>query len=509
MNPIFLIRYMLMLAIITTTLHTEAMAFTWFKRPHTSKISQFFHPVPLSKKQVRVNIPNTYTPATSVEAPAKELPLSPENPQANAALINWRTFFADDYLSTFIDTALANNQELKIFEQDVQIARNEVQEKQGEYLPKVGLGFGLGHRKNSEHTDEGLQEKLFEKNELRSRSLNLDVGANFSWEVDIWRKLRNAKDAASMRLLAQQEGRYFLVARLVAEIARTYYELMALDNSLKILDQNITVQSAACHKMQLLKQYARANQLAVNRFQAQLLDTKTQRFELKQQIVETENRLRFLTGVYEERPILRHSERFMTLPVAVLQTGVPAQLLENRPDIRQAMFAIQATKLDLKSVQAQLYPSVGIKAGIGFSAFDPTFLFNPTSLVYNALGEIMTPLINRKAILARIRTTDATQVQAIFAYEQTLLQAYTDVLNQLAKTKNMQQSLALKQKEVALLNESVEIANSLFRYAKADYVEVLLTQEERLVAQKELVSIKMELMGTRIALYRTLGGGWQ
>jgi outer membrane protein TolC len=285
---------------------------------------------------------------------------------------------------------------------------------------------------------------------------------------------------------------------------------MALDTSLKILDENITIQEAAFVKMQTLKHYAKANQLAVNRFEAQLNKTKSQRAETSQSIVEKENRLKFLSGIYSEGPIVRHSDQFMALPVNELQTGVPVQLLENRADIRQAEAAIKAAKLDLKSVKAQLYPSLMITAGSGFSGFSPALWFKtPQSLFYNAVGGFTMPLLNRKAIIAQIQTADAYQTQTVLTFEQTLLQAYTDVLNQESNIKNMQQAFDTKKREVVLLEESIATANSLFKYAKATYVEVLLTQEEKLNAEKELVQVKMNLVGSRVDLYRALGGGWQ
>jgi outer membrane protein TolC len=192
-----------------------------------------------------------------------------------------------------------------------------------------------------------------------------------------------------------------------------------------------------------------------------------------------------------------------------LQTGVPVQLLENRADIRQAEAAIKAAKLDLKSVKAQLYPNLTIQAGTGFSGFDPQLLFRPQSLFYNATGGLMVPLINRKAIIARIQTADAFQTQSVLTYEQTLLKAYTDVLNQESNIRKMQQAFETKKREVVLLEESIGTANMLFKYAKATYVEVLLVQEEKLNAEKELVEVKMNLVGSRVNLYRALGGGWR
>ncbi len=460
----------------------------------------FFHPFTLLEKKQTFNVPKIY------DTPQLQGSVAVDS----ASSINWRHFFSDPDLVFLIETALANNQEFNITIQDIEIAASEVKERRSEYLPKVGLGVGASYIRPSENTTEGVLDKITEKGFFRNPDYNLNIGPSLSWEVDIWKRLRNAKESARLRMVAQYEVRNFLISRLVTEIARNYYELMALDTSLKILDANISIQEAAFLKMQALKHYAKANQLAVNRFEAQLLNTKSQRFQTIQSIVEKENRLKFLSGIYDERPITRHSEQFMTLPVNELQTGVPTQLLANRADIRQAEASIKAAKLNLKSVKAQLYPNLTIQAGTGFSGFNPQLLFRaPQSLFYNAIGNFAVPLINRKAIIARIQIADANQTQAVLNYEQTILKAYTDVLNEVSNIKNMQQAFDTKKREVIILEESIGTANMLFKYAKATYVEVLLTQEEKLNAEKELVEVKMKLVGSRVDLYRALGGGWR
>jgi len=481
--------------------HLSVLALFVFNLQEPVLARSWFHPLNLVQKKANFNVPLQYTQTQTNVSPSDEFD--------NAADISWRNFFSDPYLANLIDTALSNNQELNIFLQDVEIAKNDVKAAKSEYLPKVGLGLGAESFKVSKHSREGNIDRVIDRNDLRNPNSAFNVGANMTWEVDIWKKLRNAKNASQMHLMAQKEGRNFLVSRLVSEIARNYYELMALDNSLMIIDENIRLQEKAYLKMKLLKAYAKANNLAVNRFEAQLLKTKSQRFEVSQQIIEKENRLKFLSGIYDATPVLRNSKQLLSMQVNELQIGVPVQLLKNRPDIRQAEYTVKAARLELKSVKASLYPQLSIDANTGFSAFDPALLFNPKALVYDVMGNLMTPLINRQAILARIGIADAYQTQTALNYEQTLLQAYTEVLNQMAKIKNMQQSYATKQKEVTLLDASVVIANSLFKYAKADYIEVLLTQEEKLNAQKDLVDLKMNLVGSKVDLYRALGGGWQ
>ena len=427
------------------------------------------------------------------------------------AEIDWRTYFDDPRLIELIDTALQNNQELNIVLQELIVSQNEVLEKSGEYLPFVNVGAGIGAEKAGRFTRDGAVEhslEIEEGKEFPEPLGDFQFGAVASWEVDIWRKLRNTKDAAQLRYLAANEGKNFLVSNLIAEIAHSYYELMALDNLLEIINNNAAIQEEALRKVKIQKQNAKANQLAVNRFEAQLLKTQNLQYDIRQQIVETENRINFLVGRYPST-IERNTAGFMNLELDSIQAGIPARLLQNRPDIRQAEYRLQAANLDVYVARADFYPSLDISAGIGFQAFNPSFLLNPESIFYNLLGDLTAPLLNKKAIRARYNMASAMQIQAVYEYEQIILNAYTDVLNQLAKLENYANSFSTKQREVDILSKSVNIANSLFRYAKADYVEVLLTQEEVLDAKMELVETKLQQLQAKVEIYRALGGGWQ
>lgn len=437
--------------------------------------------------------------------------ISAQGDTSNVAAVDWKSYFEDPYLIALIDTALLHNQELNIVLQEIEIGKNEVLEKKGEYQPFVNLGVGTGAEKPGRFTRDGAVEhnlEIKEGKEFPEPLGDFVLGATASWEVDIWRKLRNAKDAAQLRYLAKTEGKNFLQTQLIGEIAISYYELMALDNLLDIINQNLAIQEDALEKARQLKEYAKANQLAVNRFEAQLLNTRNQQYAIRQRMVETENRLYFLTGAYPTA-IPRHSKNMMQIKLDSLQAGIPSQLLENRPDIRQAELEIAAAKLDVKSAKANFYPQLDLRAGIGYQAFNPAYLFNPESLIFNAAGDLMAPLINRKAIQAQFNMASAQQIQSVFAYEQTILNAYTDVINQMAKLENYTNSFDTKSREVEVLRQSVEVANSLFQFAKADYVEVLLTQEEALDAEMELVEIKLSQLQAKVELYRALGGGWQ
>lgn len=429
----------------------------------------------------------------------------------NTAKVSWRDYFTDPNLVALVDIALKNNQELNITLQEIEIARNEVRARKGEYLPFVDINAGAEVEKVGRYTSKGASEANTEiepGTETPEPLQNYQIGVFARWEVDIWNKLHNAKKAAVARYLSTVEGRNFMVTQLVAEIANSYYELMALDNQLDIVRQNIDIQTNAFEMVKAQKEAAKVTELAVRRFQAQVLNTRSLQFNIRQQIIETENHLNFLVGRYPQT-IQRNSSVFNTLIPDSIRAGIPSQLLANRPDIKQAEFNMAAAKLDVSVAKARFYPSFGISAGLGFQAFNPSHLLKtPESLLYSMAGDLVAPLVNRNAIKAAYYSANAGQIQAIYNYERTILNAYVEVANQMAKISNLKSSYDLKEQEVQALNQSVIISNDLFISARADYMEVLLTQRDALDSKFELIETKMQQMHAWVNIYQALGGGW-
>lgn len=428
----------------------------------------------------------------------------------NSGKLAWDNYFTDTNLQGLINQALQNNQELNIILQEIAQSRNEVTGKKGEYLPTVGAKVGAAVDKVSRYTNIGAMEAttdIVPGKEMPEPVFDLGVGIQAQWETDIWGKLRNATKAQVQRYLASIEGKNFMTTNLIAEIANSYYELLALDNELIVLNENIKIQQNAYLVVNDLKQNARSNKLAVKRFEAQILNTQGLQYAIKQQIVETENRINYLVGRFPQ-PVARDYNAFDTLIPPLVYTGIPADLLENRPDIKQAAYELAAAKLDIKSAKARFYPSLDLTAGLGFRAFDPTYLIKPEAYLANLVGELTAPLINKRAINAAYSNANARQIQAVYNYEQKILNAYIEVTNQLSKIQNLASSVAIKTNEVNALTESVGIANDLFKYARADYMEVLLTQRDALESKFDLVEKKVSQLKASVSIYKALGGGW-
>jgi len=427
----------------------------------------------------------------------------------NIASVKWRQYFTDPYLIAIIDSALKNNQELNIALREIEIDKNEIQARKGEYLPFVNLAGVAGVEKTGRYTWDGLSEEDLKSNPEKGPKYIGDfrTGVYASWELDVWKKLRNAKKSAVVKYFSTIEGRNFMVTNIISEIASSYYELLALDNMMSIVQQNIDIQKNALLMVKLEKEAAKVSQLAVNRFDAQLLHTQNLQYGIQQQIVETENKINFLAGRISKH-VARTNTDLNDISVEIVQSGIPSQLLLNRPDIRQAELNLAASKLDVQVARANFYPSFRLTAGTGFTAFNPGFIFSPESLLYNIAGDAVGPLINKNGIKAAYKNANEKQFISAYEYERTILNSFIEVVNHLSLIDNYKKSYEAKSKEVEILNQSIDISNKLFISSKADYIEVLLTQREALDSRMELIETKLNQLKAKVNIYRSLGGGW-
>ena len=430
---------------------------------------------------------------------------------SNIATLSWRRFFTDKNLANLIDTALLRNQELNITFQEIEMAKNDVLLRQGPLRPYLSARLGVAIEKVGRYTSQGAGDA---NTEIKPGIVVPEILGDYtptlyaSWEVDIWKKLRNAKKAAITRYLSTIEGKNFVLTNLVAEVASSYYELLALDNQLEIVRQSINLQQNALEIVKIQKQATKATELGVKKFEAEVLKSQSLEFDLLQNIKETENKINFLLARFPQN-IPRDKSSFLTLTPGTVSSGVPSQLLANRPDIKRAELELVAAKLDVKVARAEFYPSLGISAVLGLQAFKPSYLLTiPESLLFSLAGDLTAPLINRSAIKAEFYTANARQVQALFNYERSILNAYLEVSSQLSKIENVGKSYALKAKQVDALAQSIEIANDLFKSARADYFEVLMTQRDALESKLELVETKKEQLTAVVNIFRDLGGGW-
>lgn len=434
---------------------------------------------------------------------------------ANVATINWKKYFTDSILIDLIDTALANNLDVLIAYQKIQASRAHVKYAKGLSAPKVNAAVTAGGEKFGDHTmtgvgnfDTNLSQNITSDQQVPDNVVpEYYLGLQSSWEVDVWGKLRNKRKAATATYLASVEGKNWVITNLITEVATTYYELLASNSEKKILDETIELQKNQLEIVQVQKEAGRANELAVNQFQAQLLQSKTLRLELTQNIIQTENHLNYLLGRYPQ-PVTIDTTTFTAALPTEIQVGIPSQLLSNRPDIKKAEQELKASKANMLSAKAAFYPSFSITATLGLNSFNPNYIFSPTSLAYNAFGGLVAPLINQSAIKAHYRTAKAEQLEAMYNYQKHILNGYVEVYNQMVYIDNLSQMYDLKEEQVKVLTNSIETASELFLTGRATYLEVILTRSATLQAKLQLIEIRKKQLEAIVNVYRALGGGW-
>ena len=428
---------------------------------------------------------------------------------------NWRTFFGDDNLTALIDTALSGNFDLRIATQRIEQARATFDYSRGFLAPQVNLAASAGVDRYGRNTlngvgnfDTNLSDNVRGNLLIPNPTPDFFVGARSTWEVDIWGKLRNRRKAAYLRLLESEKGRHAVITGLVAEIARQYYTLLALDGEREIIQKNIDYQTNALELVRIQKQAGRVTELAVQQFAAQLLNTRSRQGQVRQQIIEAENELNRLLGRYPQ-PIARgRSLQTRDLPGSVL-TGLPARMLVRRPDIQQAELDLQAANVDVAVARAEFLPSLNLTGYVGLNAFRLGTLVNPASIAAGLLGGLSAPVFNRRFIRANYRGSVAQSREVFYRYRQTIVNGFSEVTTNLRGVENYRQVAQLQAEEVRTLTNEVNISNDLFRSGYATYLEVITAQRSVLEAELALVNTKRAQFLSLTDLYRSLGGGWE
>lgn len=451
---------------------------------------------------------------TNLVISEKPLPAAYINPSdtISIAKVNWKEYFDDPLLVQLIDTALLNNPDMSIALQKIEIARAGVKAAKGSLLPQLNASINGGVRRFGRYTMDGAGNISTEMTPGKIVPVNLPdmfLGFQSSWEVDLWGKLKSKHQSALTQFLASTEGARIVSSSLISDIAVSYYELLALDHELEIIRQTIQRQQDALEIVKLQKETGRTNELAVQQFQAQLLNTRSAEKEILQQITEFENHINFLSGRFPQALERKKEVLFKEIPKQI-QTGLPVQLLENRPDIREAELQVKASKFDLKTAKAAFLPGMNLTAGLGFQAFKPEYLFmTPASVTYTALGGLIAPLVNLNALKANFNFAKANQLSAMHLYQKRILNGYVEVINQLSAIKNLQDLGMLKKEQNTVLNSSVDMSTELFRTGRASYLEVLLAQQNSLQAKFELINVNKRQHIAAVHVYKALGGGWQ
>ena len=405
------------------------------------------------------------------------------------ASLSWRELFTDPKLQALIETGLQNNTDLNIARLKVTEAEATLMTSRLAYLPSISFEPSGTLRS----VDGNAMTKSY------------DIAASASWEVDIFGKLTNAKRGAKAALEQSEAYRQAVQTQLIATIANSYYSLLMLDAQLDISERTAANWGENVRAMKALKAAGDATELAVAQSEASKLSVDASIASLRQQIDQMENTLTALLGIAPQK-IDRTTIGEQRFPTE-LAAGVPLQLLQRRPDVRQSEATLAQAFYATNAARAAFYPSITLSGSAGWTNAAGAAITNPGQWLFTAVGSLVQPLFNRGKNIANLRIAKAQQEEALLSFRQSLLDAGTDVNNALIQWQTARQRQQIDQQQILSLESTVRSSELLMQYSSQNYLEVLTARQTLLQAELTAVSDRFDEIQGVINLYHALGGG--
>ena len=333
------------------------------------------------------------------------------------------------------------------------------------------------------------------------------LGLSSSWEADVWGKLRSTRRAYAASVLQSEAYRRVVLTQLIADIADNYYSLLALDAQLAITRQTVQNRIQDVETMKLLLEGDVVTGAAVVQSEAQRYAAEVTIPDLERNVREAENLLATLLG-RTPGPIERGTLAGQA-PAPPLLTGVPGQLLRNRPDVQQAEYTFRSNFELTNAARTYFYPAFTITANGGLTSTTLSNLFSPTAIFASVVGGLAQPIFNQGLNRARLRRSEGLQQEYLYTYQQTMFTAGQEVSNALFSYQSAADKKRIRAQQLAALNKSVEYTQELLRAGFANYTEVLTAQQNLLQAQLNGVNDELQQRQAVTDLYHALGGGWQ
>ncbi len=413
----------------------------------------------------------------------------------NIGYLPYKEVFTDTILQGLIGIGIQRNLDLQIAYTRIQQAEAYYIQSGAVLLPTLNSNSGVTVSKLSEAQGFGF----------RNNATQYSLGVSSSWEADLWGRLRSNRRANFANLLQTQAAARAVQTGLVSSIASFYYTLLALDQQLVITQQTVYNWDTTVNTIKELKKAARVTEAAVVQSEAQRYAAEITIPDLKQRILETENALSILLG--NDPAAIRRGNLTDQQPLTVLQTGVPVQLLANRPDVQQAELQFR-DNFELSNVaRASFYPTLAITASTGLSALTLANFFSAGGFAASIGAGLTQPIFNQRNNRTRLAVAEALQEGSFLNFENILLNAGREVSNAVSLHQTALDKMLVRTNLLNSLQKSVDYSQELLRYGFANYTEVINARQSLLQAELGSVNDRLQQLQATVNLYRALGGG--
>lgn len=424
---------------------------------------------------------------------------------SSIAGVEWKQFFKDPVLVALIDTTLKGNYDLRIALKNIESAQAYVKQAKVAWLPSLNVLANASSSYPSKNSLNGISLNTFLGT---SHIEDYNLVANLSWEIDVWGRIKRQKEAALADYLRSYEGARAVQTQLVADVANSYYNLLMLDEQLQIAKYNVALSDSIVQMMRLQKTAGEVTELAVQQAISQQQTAALLVPQLEQGIAIQENALRILAGQLPKE--LPRSSKLEEITMwDQLSTGVPADLISKRPDVRSAEMELVTANAQVGVAQASMYPALTLTASGGLNSYKAARWFDINSLTGTVLGGITQPVFQRRQLKTQLEVARIQRDQAEFRFRQQALTAIGEVSNALVRLDKLQSQRQIATAQVETLNVAIAQARLLFRSGMANYLEVITAQSNALQAQLTRADVVRQQLSASVELYRSLGGGWK
>lgn len=405
----------------------------------------------------------------------------------------WWEIYTDGPLRVLITRTLANNKDLKVAASRVKELAERKRISNADLYPQLG-GKLYGEREFENDGGHNSQQ-----------SNSFDAKATLSWELDLWGNLRWAKEASVAEYLQSVEAQRALRMSIVAEVAQSYYELVALDNELSIVKQTLHAREEGVRIARLRFEGGLTSETAYQQAKLEVARTATLIPDLERKISKKESDIAFLAGEFpssvERSKLLEEYNYALMLPV-----GMPSDLLERRPDIRQAEQALIAANASVGVAYTNRFPRITLTAVGGLESSELSDLLeSPYALMS---GSLLTPLFSAGKNRAKWKAQKAVYEQATYTYEKVVLNAFREVQNSIVDFNKVREMCELQARLEKSAKSHVDLSQLQYINGVINYLDVLDAQRGYFDAQRALSNAIRDELITVVQIYKVLGGGW-
>jgi outer membrane protein, multidrug efflux system len=435
-----------------------------------------------------VNVPEEY------RAPA------PQQATAASSLGNegWWKVYDDPVLAQLIHTALAQNYDVRIAAARVLEAQAQVGITRANQLPSANVGANVFSEQNPKVTD------LLPAYEVNGGELNLSV----IWNLDFWGKYRRQTEEARAQLLATEWGQRAVISSLVANVATSYFQLRALDSQLEISRRTLASRQHSLQLTQVLETHGSGSGLDVSQAE-QLVYTASETIpDLQRQIEQQENLLSILLG--ENPQSIPRGRGLTEQPVPQnVPAGLPSELLERRPDVRQAEANMVAANAQIGIAKANFFPSISLTGTGGLESNVLNHFITQPSEMWSAAAGVTQPVFQGGALKSGLRLARANWQEAVLSYQQTVQSALEQVSNALVASQKNREFREQQELLTQAAQRTDQLSEVLYKSGGASYLQVLTSETNYFAAELNLVQAQFNERLALVQLYQALGGGWQ